>query len=163
MLAGRVGRPHGLDGHFHVTQPTPRLLHPDIPLRVGDAPARITSRKGPPEQPILRLDVAADRTAVEALRGSDLVVDDVHAPALEEDEYWADDLVGCSVTDGERVLGTVTALVALPSCEALDLDSGVLVPMVRDAIRSVDVAGRRIDVDGGFLGLAALDDEPRSG
>jgi hypothetical protein len=26
------------------------------------------------------------------------------------------------------------------------------VPLVRDAIRSIDVAGRRIDVDLGFLG-----------
>jgi ribosomal 30S subunit maturation factor RimM len=29
----------------------------------------------------------------------------------------------------------------------------LLVPMVRDAIREVDVGARRIDVDGQFLGL----------
>ena len=154
MRAGRVGRPHGLDGSFHVADPTPQLLQPDIPLRVGDAPARITSRKGTAERPILRLDIAADRTAAEALRGRDLVVDDALAPALEDDEYWADDLVGCSVHDGDRELGTVTALLALPSCEVLELGDGTLVPMVRDAIRSVDVEARRIDVDSEFLGLA---------
>ena len=48
-------------------------------------------------------------------------------------------------------------MVPLPSCEALavarDDDGGeLLVPMVRDAIRSVDVAARRIDVDLSFLG-----------
>ena len=154
MLAGRVGRPHGLDGSFHVSDPTPRLLRPEIPLRVGDAPAWITSRKGTEEKPILKLDIAADRTAVEALRGSELLVDDAHAPALEEDEYWADDLVGCTVADGARELGAVKALLALPSCEVLELDDGTLVPMVRDAIRSVDVAARRIDVDSEFLNLA---------
>ena len=26
LLAGRVGRPHGLDGSFHVTQPNAQLL-----------------------------------------------------------------------------------------------------------------------------------------
>jgi len=78
----------------------------------------------------------------------------VIAPELGEDEYWADDLVGCVVADGERELGTVRAMLALPSCEALELDTGLLVPLVRDAIRSIDVEASRIDVDGGFLGAA---------
>jgi 16S rRNA processing protein RimM len=47
-------------------------------------------------------------------------------------------------------------MVALPSCEALEVvrpgGGDLLVPMVRDAIRSVDVAARRIDVDLSFLG-----------
>ena len=154
MLAGRVGRPHGLDGSFHVTQPMPQLLTADTPVRVGDVAARITSRKGPPDKPILRLDIAGDRTAIEALRGRELFVDAAHAPPLEEDEYWAEDLVGASVVDGDRAIGEVRALLALPSCEVLELDDGTLVPMVRDAIRSVDLEARRIDVDSGFLGHA---------
>ncbi len=152
MLAGRIGRPHGLDGSFHVIDPTPQLLGPELPLLVADAPARIAARKGTAERPILRLDIASDRTAIEALRGAELVVPDAAAPPLGEDEYWEKDLVGAEVVDGERRLGTVAALLALPSCEALELDSGLLVPLVRDAIRAVDVAARRIDVDGGFLG-----------
>jgi 16S rRNA processing protein RimM len=44
---------------------------------------------------------------------------------------------------------------ALPSCEVLEVDradgSEVLIPMVRDAIRSIDIAARRIDVDMRFL------------
>src|SRR5215213_10291942 len=107
MRAGRVGRPHGLDGSFHVTDATPQLLDPDIPLRVGDTPARIAARKGTAERPILRLDIASDRTAVEALRGKELVVEDAHAPPLDEDEYWATDLVGCAVVDDARPLGEV--------------------------------------------------------
>ena len=54
-------------------------------------------------------------------------------------------------------MGEVRRLVPLPSCEALavaraDGAGELLVPMVRDAIRSVDVAARRIDVDLAFLG-----------
>ena len=150
--AGRVGKPHGLDGSFHVTQPTPQLLTEGIALRVGDAAARITSRKGTPDHPILRLDVASDRTAVEALRGQELLVERSDAPSLDEDEYWAEDLVGCDVIDGDQRLGSVTALLALPSCEVLELDSGVLVPLVRDAVRSVDIETRVIAVDSEFLG-----------
>jgi 16S rRNA processing protein RimM len=154
MRAGRVGRPHGLDGHFHVTEPEPHLLTVGTPVRVGDAEAVIVARKGTEAQPILRLDVAASRNDAVALRGRDLVVERADAPELDEDEYWADDLVGCAVVDGERPLGEVRALLALPSCEVLELDTGLLVPLVRDAIRAIDVEARTIDVDGEFLGAA---------
>ena len=50
-------------------------------------------------------------------------------------------------------------LMALPSCECLEVaraggGADLLVPLVRDAIRTVDVPGRRIDVDLRFLGEA---------
>ena len=153
--AGRVGRPHGLDGHFHVTQPEPKLLEVGVPVRVGDTVTRITSRKGTAEQPILRVEAAADRSGAIALRGEDLVVERADAPQLDDGEFWAEDLVGCRVVAGERVLGTVTALLALPSCEALELDLHPdPIPLVRDAIRRVDLAGRAIHVDAEFLGAA---------
>jgi 16S rRNA processing protein RimM len=151
--AGRVGRPHGLDGHFHVAEAAPELLVPDTPVVVGGTSTRIVSRKGSDDRPIVRLELAADRSAAIALRGQELVVDRA-ARELDEDEYWAEDLVGAAVVDGSRPLGTVTALLGLPSCEALQLDTGLIVPLVHDAIRTVDVGQRRIDVDAEFLGAA---------
>ena len=151
MIAGRIGRPHGLDGSFHVTDPRPHLLTLGAEL---EGLGRIIARKGPEDQPILRIDAASDRTAIEGLRGRELHVDDAVVPPLEEDEYYAEQLEGCTVADGDRVLGVVERLMGLPSCEALELDTGLIVPLVRDAIRSVDVEGRRIDVDAEFLGAA---------
>ena len=154
--AGRVGRPHGLDGSFHVTRPDPRLLAAAEELWVRGRPLRIERRAGTPERPILRLAGHAGRDAAEALRGTPLELPHDRLPALEEDEYWEHELAGCAVVDGDRPIGEVRRLVHLPSCEALEVaraDGGdVLVPMVRDAIRTVDVAGRRIDIDLGFLG-----------
>jgi 16S rRNA processing protein RimM len=75
---------------------------------------------------------------------------EVPASPLEADEYWASDLAGCVVMDGTRRIGVVSRMVALPSCEALEVGD-LLIPMVRDAIRSIDVEGRRIDVDMGFV------------
>jgi 16S rRNA processing protein RimM len=54
-------------------------------------------------------------------------------------------------------VGTVRRLVPLPSCEALEVersDGGedLLVPLVRDAVREVDVAARRVEIDLSFLG-----------
>ena len=59
------------------------------------------------------------------------------------------------MTDGERAVGTVRRMLELPSVEVLEVEradgSELLVPMVGDAIRALDVAGRRVDVDLGFL------------
>ena len=151
MRVGRVGRPHGLDGSFHVVEPRSELLSPGVELLgLGE----IVGRKGSPERPIIRVAGASDRTAAEGLRGRELEVDDALRPALEEDEYLAEDLEGCAVADGERSLGTVVRLLGLPSCDVLELDTGLLVPMVRDAVRSVDVKAQRIEIDAEFLGDA---------
>jgi 16S rRNA processing protein RimM len=155
LEAGRVGRPHGLDGSFHVTRPDARLLAGRTELLVDGVLRRIERRAGTPERPILRLAGFAGREAAEALRGAQLAVPAAEAPPLEPGEFWAHELEGCVVVDGERRVGEVRRMLPLPSCEALEvaLDDGdeLLVPMVRDAIRSVDVRGRRIDVDLAFL------------
>jgi 16S rRNA processing protein RimM len=79
------------------------------------------------------------------------------APSLEDDEWWAEDLVGCAVRDGRREVGVVRRLLGLPSVDALEvarLDGGedLLVPLVGDAVRDVDVERKVIDVDLRFLG-----------
>jgi 16S rRNA processing protein RimM len=154
--AGRVGRPHGLDGSFHVTRPDARLLEGVEELWVRGRRLKVERRAGTAERPILRLEGHSGREAAEALRGAGLTVPADRAPALEEGEFWAHELVGCTVVDGARVVGEVRRMLPLPSCEALEVvrpdESELLVPMVRDAIRSVDVAARRIDVDVSFLG-----------
>jgi len=158
MLAGRIGRPHGLDGSFHVHEPRSDVLTLGAEL---EGLGRILARKGTDAKPILRVEAASDRTGAEALRGRELIVDDALAPPLGEDEYLAADLEGCTVADGSRRLGEVVRLMALPSCEALELDSGLIVPMVRDAIRSIDVAAKRIDVDAEFLGFSSVEHQVR--
>ncbi len=154
--AGRVGRPHGLDGSFHVTRPDARLLVAGREVLVDGRPVKIVRRAGTDAKPILRLDGHDGIAAAEALRGAQLAVTVADAPALEDGEFWAHELEGCAVTDGEQAVGTVRQMRELPSVEVLEVvrDGGeeLLVPMVGDAVRSIDVAARRIDVDLGFLG-----------
>jgi 16S rRNA processing protein RimM len=149
--AGRVGRPHGLDGSFHVTRPVPALLDEGAVLEVQGTPLRVERRAGSAEKPIVRLEGCATREQAESLRGADLLAPRSAAPPLEPDEFWAEDLQGCTVVDGEREVGVVARMIALPSCEALEVGDR-LIPLVRDAIRSIDVQARRIDVDLAFLG-----------
>jgi 16S rRNA processing protein RimM len=162
LSAGRVGRPHGLDGSFHVTRPRPTLLEEGVAVTVGDRLAEVVRRAGTDARPIIRLDVASDREGAERLRGEDLRVSRAAAPALGADEWWAEDLEGCTVVDGELEIGVVRRLLELPSCEVLEVErregGELLVPLVRDAIRRVDVEARRIDVDTSFLGAEEADE-----
>ena len=154
--AGAVGRPHGLDGSFYVTLPRPELLERDMEVTLAGTARRIVRRAGTPARPIVRLEGCDDRDTAEALRGEHLLVPRDRAPALPDGEWWPEELAGCEVHDGGRRVGTVLRMLALPSCEVLEVEreagETLLVPMVRDAVRDVDVAAQRIDVDLRFLG-----------
>jgi 16S rRNA processing protein RimM len=153
LSAGRVGRPHGLDGSFHVTRPRAPLLALGGSVRVGGEVREIVRRAGTPERPILRLDGIDDRPGAESVRGEELLVHRADAPELPAGEYWAEDLEGCAVvTPDGRELGRVQHLRALPSCEVLEVGE-LLVPMVSDAVLEILVAQRRIVVDPAFLGV----------
>ena len=119
-------------------------------LLLGDRRVVLTRHDGTPAKPILRFDGCTSREEAEALRGTELRVPEAEAPPLQEGEFWARDLAGCRVTDGDREVGVVERMIALPSCEALVVGDR-LIPLVRDAIRSIDLPGRRIDVDLGFV------------
>ena len=159
LPAGRIGRPHGLDGSFHVTRPRPGLLTLGGRIRVAERESEITRRAGTDERPIVRVAGVERREDVEELRGAQLLCPRTEARALGQDEWWAEDLEGCRVVDGQVPVGVVRRLVGLPSCEVLEVErdaaADLLVPMVRDAIRSVDVAAGVIDVDVAFLGEQA--------
>ena len=149
LEAGRVGR----DGSFHVIAPRPRLLTLGTTTDLGE----IVRRAGTDEKPVVRLRGCDSRDAVDRLHGSVLRVALADAPALDAGEYWAHELEGCAVTDGGRAVGVVREMRELPSVEVLEVVRGdgeeLLVPMVSGAVRSIDVAARRIDVDLEFLGV----------
>ena len=133
------------------------MVHPDAELLAGrdellldGRRVALTRRAGTPERPILRIEGCETREAAEALRRSELRIPEAEAPPLAEGEFWARDLAGCRVTDGDREVGVVERMIALPSCEALEVGDR-LIPLVRDAVRSVDLEARRIDVDLGFV------------
>jgi len=160
LRAGIVGRPHGLDGSFHVLQASAPLLEVGMAVQLQGDLRTIARRSGTEQHVILRLEGCEDRDAAQALRGSELLVGREQAPELEADEWWAEDLEGCVVCDGAREIGIVSRLLALPSCEVLEVaragegtpEPPLLVPLVADAVRAVDVKQRRIDVDLRFLG-----------
>ena len=135
-----------------MTAPRPRLLTLGTSVTVAGRRAAIVRRAGTEQRPIVRLEGVDDRAGADALRGMALTVQELEAPALAEGEWWAHELEGCTVVDGEQLLGTVSRLIELPSCEALEVrrEQGgepLLVPLA--------VSEGRIEVDMGFLGETA--------
>jgi 16S rRNA processing protein RimM len=162
LHAGRVGAPHGLSGSFRVCQPNVALLMAAETIVVGGVNHRVSARSGHASRLVLHLEGCDDRDAALALRGRDLLVARELAPPLEPDEWWAEDLEGLTVKDGELIVGTVQRLLALPSCEVLEVKRSdpkdgtrpllLLVPLVSDAVRDVDLEAGVVDIDLDFLG-----------
>ena len=156
LSAGRVGKPHGLDGSFRVTRPRAELLAKGTTLRIGERDSRIERRSGTDESPILRVDWITTPEQVREVRGTDLLCSRSEAPELPEGKWWPEDLAGLAAVDGEASVGRVRRMIALPSCEALEVERDgqalLVVPMVADAIRSIDVEGGTVDVNLRFIG-----------
>jgi len=95
---------------------------------------------------VIRLDRAVPRgTALEVERSA--------LPEPAEDHYYVVDLVGLEVEreDG-KALGKVAAVDDAPANAVLELDTGVLLPLVEACVRDVDLRARRIVVARGFDG-----------
>jgi 16S rRNA processing protein RimM len=138
VTAGRVGKPHGRDGSFYVEGAT-HPLSLGATVFVNDRPHRIERRAGMDDRPLIRLSGIDDPGS---LRGETLLTE----AELGEDEWLAADLVDSSVSGHGRVVRVLEG----PSCSLLELEDGVLVPFVSDAIRSVSEGVIEIDED--FLG-----------
>jgi 16S rRNA processing protein RimM len=95
-------------------------------------------------------DEVTDRTAAEALGGSELVIDADQARDLQSGEYWDHDLIGCAVVtvDGDDI-GEVVDVLHHGANEVLVVKAGQkehLVPLVGDIVKSV-VPGQRITIE----------------
>jgi 16S rRNA processing protein RimM len=138
VTAGRVGKPHGLDGSFYVDGAS-HPLAVGTTLTIADRPHEVERRAGTAERPLIRLAGVDDPRE---LRGELLLVE----AELAEDEWLASDLMRCSVPGRGRVVRVLDG----PSCSVLELEDGSLVPFISDVIRSVE--GGEIQLNEDFLG-----------
>ncbi len=147
VQVGKVGRPHGIDGSFFVEGPSddPTRFAKGSTLYAAGEPAEVVvSKRGSGGRPVIKLDRPVER-------GTTLAVPREALPPLDDDEYYGFQLVGLAVEeDGGRVLGRVAAVLDYPANDVLELDSGLLLPLVEACVRQVDLEGGRIVVSVGF-------------
>jgi 16S rRNA processing protein RimM len=143
---GKVGRPHGIDGAFFVEQPSDdkRWWTTGATFLAGGREVEVVAHRTSSGRPVIKVDPPAERGAL-------LEVERDSLPPTEEDEYYAFELVGLAVVEESgRELGTVKAVLPGIANDVLELDGAVLLPMVEDCIRSVDLRAGRIVVAEGF-------------
>lgn len=142
VSAGRVGKAHGLDGSFYVDGPQYAFVVGAL-VQIGDAEYEVARADGTEDRPLVRLDGLEDPSTV---RGEVMLVED----ELEPDEYLVSDLIGCEVVPG---LGYVERVLDAPSCTLLEVgEDQLLVPLIGDAVKRVDIENKVIEVDREFLG-----------
>lgn len=161
VVVGVVGRPHGVRGQVFIdvrTDEPARRFQRGAKLQLSSGETvtigTVTWQRG---RLLLTFDGVPDRTAVEQLRGQQLLVDvPVDERPSEPEEYFDRQLVGLRVLDhaGDEV-GEVAQVLHLPAQEVLLVrthDGGErMVPFVSALVPDVDlVAGhvRLADVGG---------------
>jgi 16S rRNA processing protein RimM len=141
VTAGRVGKSHGRDGSFYVEAPQ---IEFEVGTRVviGDRELEVERRAGTDDRPLIRLAGVEDSAAI---RGELMLVEG----EVEEGEYLVADLIGCEVPG----LGYVERVLDAPSCALLEVgEKQLLIPLISDAVKNVDLERRVIEVDRDFLG-----------
>ena len=142
-----MGRPHGLDGSFFVERASddPDRFAVGACLLVGGEPAVVVESKRAGGRPVIRLDRPAER-------GAALEVPREALPPPEPDSYYVFQLVGLEVVEeGGTSLGRVADVAPGPANDVLELDSGVVLPMVEDCVLNVDLTAGRIVVATGYV------------
>lgn len=154
MLAGQVGKPHGLGGEVYVIRLSddPRRFDAGSELQHEDGRTLVVeSARDHRNRFLVKFEDVDDRDAAETLRGALFVPAD-EARALEEGEFWEHDLTGLAVVHagtGEAV-GTVGHVQEGPAQDLLVVHtpSGErLIPFVAEIVVEVDVESGKVTID----------------
>ena len=143
---GRVGKSHGIDGSFFIEQPSEdeRWWKPGARFFAGGRQAEVVAARRSSGRPVVKLDQDVERGAL-------IEVEFDQLPPTEEDEYYAFQLTGLRVVEETgRELGRVQAVRPGVANDVLELDTGVLLPMIEDCVQRVNLDSGQIQVAVGF-------------
>jgi 16S rRNA processing protein RimM len=153
VVAGRIGRPHGLAGEMSVWSESddPSRFTAGSVVRAGGRDLVVAASRSEDGRLYLRFEGIDDREAAGALRGEVLTVDAAARRDLDEDEFWPDELVGMTVVTvaGVRVGAVVDVVTGLAQDRLVieTVDRQVEIPFVRALVPEVSRNARQVIVD----------------
>jgi 16S rRNA processing protein RimM len=157
-----IGAAHGIRGEVRVKTFTgdPLALGAYGPLHAKDGRAfEVLSIRPAGTVAVVRFKGVTDRSAAEALAGTELFIDRSALPDDgDEDDFYHADLIGLVVRDDAgAAIGRVAAVQNFGGGDILDLTlggrKGVLIPFTKAAVPEVSVAGGYIRIDPVAAGL----------
>jgi 16S rRNA processing protein RimM len=158
LRIGVIAGPHGLKGAVRLRPDNPdsTALMPGMRIMIEGPAGREEHRIitiAPLGHGTLRLTLADinDADASAALKGRIVMIDTADLPAAQPGEFYYFQALGCAVVtlDG-RTLGTVGEIFHTGANDVMVVRDGtreILVPVIADVVRSVDLEARRVTID----------------
>jgi 16S rRNA processing protein RimM len=155
LLVGRIARPHGIKGQIVVNPETDFMedrFRTGRVILIGPADRtreyEIRDARFHQGRPIVGLTGVETINDAEALAGSNVWLPESRIAPLPEGTFYRHHLVGCEVHDAKGTrLGSVTSVEGTLDRSYLVVDEHMMIPLVGDIVRSVDIAARRVTVD----------------
>lgn len=172
FVTGYVCAPHGLDGTFKVKSASDTVEHitrlKRITVRLDDEEKAfdVERARSTVGFALMKVHGVDSPEAARELAGGEIVVDENEARQCADGEWYADDLIGCSVMYGESVVGKVSGVTEGGAgnllevemngeCEALPVElrrtskgnvRRVMVPFTGEHIGQIDAAAGRMQL-----------------
>ena len=153
ICLGVITGPSGLQGDIKVksftADPSDITRYGKVSDKSGDRLFDIRISRKTAKHLVVRLKGVNDRSAAEALKGTELYVSRDTLPQLEEEEFYYADLVGLRVelADGAKI-GTVRMMDNFGAGDvlevALESSATVHLPFTKAVVPTIDLAARRI-------------------
>jgi 16S rRNA processing protein RimM len=153
ILLGRIADAHGICGevliHSYAAMPEDIGSYGPLMDAAGARSFEVESARATPKGVVARLRGVADRTAAEALKGTELYIDRDKLPAAAEDEFYHTDLIGLDAVDPEgKAIGRIVAVQNFGAGDLLEIrraGSGrtEFVPFTDATVPSIDMQTRR--------------------
>ena len=153
LMVGRIVKAHGIRGEVVVYPESdhPQRFAKGSTSHAGDELFTIEASRPHHTMLLVRFREVADRNGAESLRGTELWIPGEQAAPLPEGSFYPHQLVGASVvTEDGRALGMLVRVDENPAHDLWVVEHDgreVLVPAVKEFVRSVDVDGKRIVLD----------------
>ena len=157
LVMGRIGGPYGVKGWLHVVEYTDKpgnlLDYSCWHLKQKGAWREVKRRDGRQHGKglIIKLPDCDNREDAALLKGAEIGIYREQLPAVEEHEYYWNDLIGMQViTTNEERLGPVDHLIETGANDVLVIkgEREILIPYIRkQVIESVDLEAREIRVN----------------
>ncbi len=151
---GTVSQPHGVKGDLKVAPLTDTPAYYEdsseviLETKQGLRNFKISGLRRAGNHWVMSLEGLNDRSDAEAYHGALVLLDDSLLRPLEPGEYFQHDLIGCEVeTLAGEPLGRVKGIMETGANDVLVVgEASLMVPMLAEVVKEVDVDRRRIRI-----------------
>ncbi|GHD11873.1 ribosome maturation factor RimM [Zhihengliuella salsuginis] len=154
LQVARIGKPHGIRGEVTVQVMTDAPEERFVPGQVLDVepesagPLTVARARWNKEILLLGFEEVKDRNGAEALRGSQLFVETDEEEPVDDDAWYAHELVGLAAVVEGQAIGTVSGLRRGDAQDLLEIEltggGDVLVPFVEEIVPEVDLEAEQV-------------------